>query len=70
MPESDELPNVAALAKSALRQKVQRILDETRGAGQEATSPVDVGGTPHPTLPPVPLDPVAQQEEEELASAV
>lgn len=69
MPEQDGLPDVASLAKSALRRKIQRILDETKGAGQEATNPVEVGGSPHPTLPPVPQIPVAQ-EEEELTSAL
>lgn len=70
MAELNEPPDVASLAKSALRQKVQRILDDTKAAREEATGPTDVGSSPHPTLPPVPLDPVAQQEEEELASAV
>jgi|TARA_R110002020_G_scaffold311495_1_gene527100 hypothetical protein len=70
MPEQDNLPDVASLAKSALRQKIQRILAETKGAGQEATNPVEMGGSPHPTPPPVPLVPVAQEEEEELSRAV
>lgn len=65
-----ELPNVAALAKSALRRKVQQILDDTEDARKEATGPTDVGSSPNPTLPPVPTVPVAQEEEEVLASAV
>lgn len=70
MAELNESPDVASLAKSVLRQKVQRILDDVKSAREEATGPVGVGGSPHPTPPPVPLTPGIQEEEEELSSAV